>query len=136
MNGDWAKAIKKFKENYIKEENKPGTLYTILKERGQINDEDLMTEKIDFDAYLMKWLGFKDFGEYQEFFGHFLLHATLSFFLMSIYLWLFLIPLVLGVVKELVNDENWKHFDRDAKLDMLSRCLGSLMPLITLLWSK
>lgn len=94
-----------------------------------------MSEKIDFDAYIMKWLGFKSWTEYQDFFTHFFLHATLSFFLMSIYLWLFLVPLGLGIVKELWNDENWKHFNRDASLDLIARTLGSTFPLITVLWN-
>lgn len=94
-----------------------------------------MTEKIDFDAYIMKWLGFKDFGEYQQFFAHLLLHSTLTFFFMSIVWWLGFISLAFAVFKELYIDSHYKQWDKDATQDMVSRCVGSLLPFITLAWN-
>ncbi len=92
-------------------------------------------ERFDIDQFLFQVFGFKDFDEYHQFFTHLLLHAVISFFCMSITPWLFLLSLAFAIYKELYNDKHWFGWDRDGVLDIVSRCLGSVLPLTTILWS-
>lgn len=95
-------------------------------------------ELFDFDKLLGSVLGFKDYQEFNEFFTHFLLHFSLSFLLITVYWPLGFLSLVLGLGKEFINDGHWKDLfsNRDAKLDILARSLGSLLPFVSLLWGK
>lgn len=93
-----------------------------------------MSEKYDYAMFFKNLFDFRDYGEFAEFFGHLFLHATMSFFMISIAWWLVIIPLGIGLFIELYNDSHWKGWDRDGKLDIAARTIGSLFPLVTLIW--
>lgn len=95
-----------------------------------------MSEKIDFDKYIMKVLRMENFGEYQQFFAHLLLHSTIAFFFITIWWPLGFISLAFGLWKELWNDGHYYDLfsNKDGKQDLLARTIGSLFPFITLIW--
>lgn len=95
-------------------------------------------ELFDFDNILFRVFGFQNYQEYNEFFTHFLLHFSLSLLMITVCWPLGFLSLALGLGKELINDGHWKDLfsNRDAKLDILARSLGSLLPFVSLLWSN
>lgn len=88
------------------------------------------------------WLELKTYHHVLSQAAHFMIHAMVSFFLMSLpfnWAWcLFLPSLVYAFFKEIIEDKyGWKAFTQiDGRTDLIFRATGALAPLLTLLWSN
>ena len=93
-----------------------------------------------------KFLNVNNYFTGMEFFTHFLLHAVIAFFILSLPLknrirWAFL-SLIFALNIELINDRHYLDLfsatpeGADGRTDLISRSLGACFPFIVLIFPK